>query len=52
MQPEPWANNRTRSRAGLLRALERHPVGQRVPIEIWQDDATRTIEVRLEELPR
>jgi S1-C subfamily serine protease len=36
----------------LLRVLGRHQVGQRVPIEIWQDGATRTIEVTLEELPR
>ena len=36
----------------LLRALARHQVGERVPIEIWQDGATRTIEVTLEEQPR
>ena len=36
----------------LLRSLARHQVGERVPIEIWQDGATKTVEVTLEELPR
>jgi S1-C subfamily serine protease len=39
-------------RTPLLRALARHQVGERVPIGIWQDGATRTIEITLEELPR
>jgi 2-alkenal reductase len=36
-------------RTPLLRALARHQVGERVPIEIWQAGATRTIEITLEE---
>src|SRR5262249_47676734 len=39
-------------RTPLLRALARHQVGERVPIEIWQDGGSRTVEVTLEELPR
>jgi S1-C subfamily serine protease len=39
-------------RTPLLRALTKHHVGERVPIEIWQDGATRTVEITLEELPR
>ncbi|HEU5102843.1 MAG TPA: trypsin-like peptidase domain-containing protein [Roseiflexaceae bacterium] len=36
-------------RTPLLRALAKHQVGERVPIEIWQDGAMRTVEVTLEE---
>jgi 2-alkenal reductase len=36
----------------LLRLLARHQVGEQVPIELWQDGQTRTVEVTLEELPR
>jgi S1-C subfamily serine protease len=39
-------------RTPLLRVLARHQVGERVQIEIWQDGATRTVEITLEELPR
>src|SRR5262249_37766305 len=38
--------------APLLPALARHQGGERGPVEIWQDGATRTLEVTLEELPR
>jgi S1-C subfamily serine protease len=36
-------------RTPLLRALAHHQVGERVLIEIWQDGATRTVEITLEE---
>ncbi|MBK9710346.1 MAG: trypsin-like peptidase domain-containing protein [Kouleothrix sp.] len=36
----------------LLRVLARHQVGETVPIEIWQDGDTRTIELQLEEQPK
>jgi S1-C subfamily serine protease len=39
-------------RTPLLRALAQHQVGERVPIEIWQAGATRTVEITLEELPQ
>jgi S1-C subfamily serine protease len=39
-------------RTPLLRVLARHQVGERVQIEIWQDGATRTVEITLEQLPR